>query len=260
MSRLIVEGVLLTDAETFRIECFIKRWRRNPHTLAILLTGSHAIDLADKYSDVDLYVILSDPAPHRQRGDDIYDNVIIEYNADPIPYIVHLMEEQHRNGLRHCARKIQTGKVLFQRGPRLAEIRTIADEYMSRPFPQQSKTVTEMAKYYIWDQLEDLRRINERNPTAFPYAYFCGLQNVINYYAKFQNVETLRPVRMHQFLTDPVFRKKYRVGGFKDAAFVKLAAVCMENVSFRNIGLLTELVQQRMGGFVLDGWKLRAPV
>jgi hypothetical protein len=260
MPRHTISNIGLSSDELSHIDQFVETWKKNPHVVAIILTGSWSIQLADAYSDIDLYVIFSDAVEYRQRGDSVYGTTVIEYNADPVRYILRLQEEQHRMSLRHCARKITTGIVLFKRGKQFARVLETSRMYMTLPFPAQDTTSAEMAKYYMWDQIEDLRRIAAENPIAFPYAYHCGLQNIINHYAKYVGVETLRPIRMHAFLTDASFREKYRVPGFLDNDFVNLASRCMESCSFENIERLTVFVQEKMGGFSLDGWVLRVDV
>ena len=116
-----------------------------------------------------------------------------------------------------------------------------------------------MAKYYLWDQLDNIRDLAHQRSPGYAYAYFCGLQNILQHYAAYLGSETLRPVRMYQFLTDPEFRRKYMIEEFPDARFMQLAARCFEDVSLAKIEQLTEYVQSQMGGFKLDGWTLKVP-
>ena len=250
----------LPTKETHALEEFIKIWRNRKHTLGIMITGSYVIDLADEYSDIDLYIMLSDEATHRERGDHVLGGCVVEYNADPVRYTLQLQEEQYRAGLRHCARKLSTGRIVFDTNGAALELQRIAKLYMTKPFEKMSSTLCEMAKYFMWDQFEDLRRLAQGDQTAFAFAYYCGLQNILIHYGHYLGVEVVRPVRMYQFLTQREFRKKYCVDGFPDNEFVSLVANCMGKVDFSTIEKLTLYTQAQMGGFTLDGWKLKVPV
>lgn len=236
------------------------RWRKRKDVAGILLAGSYATGLATKFSDIDLYIVLSDQANNRERGNDIIDGWIIEYNADPIRYVRSLQREQYHVGLRHCARKVATGKVLFERDATLKNLQEEARRFMRKKLPRKNKIRIEMMKYYLWDQIDNLRDLAHQKSAGFEYAYYCGLQMLFGFYGEYLGAELLRPVRVHQFMTDSTFREKYAIEAFPDAVFMRMASRCMIKVDLKRIEKLTFYVQEKMGGFKSDGWRLRARV
>jgi hypothetical protein len=241
------------------LESFLKPWRKRGEVLGCLLVGSYACELANDFSDIDLYFILADHAPERERGDHVVGRWTIEYNADPVRYVRSLQSTQFAVGNRHCARKVASGKVIFARDDTLAKLQAEAGAYMRMPVKRSDATTAEMAKYYMWDQIDNLRSLWHYRSPGFWYAYHCGIQNIVGHYAAFLGSEVLRPVRMHEFFTDEVFRKKYKIDAFPDALFMRMAASCIETPSLEKIEQLTIYVQEKMGGFVLDGWTLKVP-
>jgi len=65
------------------LEKFLKEWKEKDFVEGALLTGSYAIGMETKYSDVDVYIILSDSVEWRERGNKVIDGVLIEYFANP---------------------------------------------------------------------------------------------------------------------------------------------------------------------------------
>ena len=239
------------------LESFLRNWQERGYVLGGMLVGSYACRLANEFSDIDLYLILDDSESERQRGDHVVNGLTIEYNADPVRYIRALQQTQFAAGNRHCARKVATGKILFARDHTLNVLQAEANALMASPIKRSDATTAEMAKYYMWDQIDNLRAMHALGSPGFMYAYHCGVQNILQHYAAFLGCEVLRPVRIHEFLTDPEFRRRYMIDGIPDDAFMDLAAQCIEDPSIERIEHLTAHVQGQMGGFELDGWTLR---
>ena len=60
---------------------FIKQCGFYNEIEAAFLTGSYAAGNADKYSDIDLYIVLSEDVTWRERGNKRFDGFLIEYFA-----------------------------------------------------------------------------------------------------------------------------------------------------------------------------------
>src|SRR3954462_815988 len=95
------------------VESFIAPWMQRLDVEGAMLVGSYGCGLATKFSDIDLYFVLSAETGYRQRGDHVVDNWLLEYNADPVQFIRQLQMEQFTAGNRHCARKVATGRIIF---------------------------------------------------------------------------------------------------------------------------------------------------
>ncbi len=248
----------LPESARKALATFLEPWTKRTDLVGILLAGSYATDLANRFSDIDVYVVFADSSQTRERGNHVIDGWVVEYNADPIRYIRALQAEQHRMGIRHCARKMTTGKVILDCGE-LSALRAEAQVMMSKPFEPKDQVRVEMMKYYLWDQLDNLRDLSDRTAPGFMYAYHCGLQMLIGFYAEYLSAEVLRPVRVYEFLSDEVFRTKYGINELGDKEFMAMAAEAIAHPALARIETLTEYVQEKMGGFILDGWRLTVP-
>ncbi|WP_245610422.1 nucleotidyltransferase domain-containing protein [Thermococcus celericrescens] len=83
MEGLDLEKVSNKNNRQLALEIFLEEWREKDFVEAALLTGSYAISMETKYSDVDVYIILSDNVDWRERGNKIIDGILIEYFANP---------------------------------------------------------------------------------------------------------------------------------------------------------------------------------
>ncbi len=59
-----------------------------------MLSGSRVTSFASKYSDIDVYIILSDDVEWRERGNKMIDGCLIEYFANPIKQIKSYFKEE----------------------------------------------------------------------------------------------------------------------------------------------------------------------
>lgn len=222
------KGIGLPMGARNALAAFLSKWERKQNLLGIFLSGSYATGLATPFSDIDLYIIMSDETAKRERGDQVIGGWTIEYNADPLRYIAALQAEQYRAGLRHCARKLATGKILLDRGGVLARLQKDARKQMRKALPRKNSVRVEMMKYYLWDQLDNLRDLEAQKSHGLAYAYHCGLQMLFGFYGEYLRAEVLRPTRVYQFMSDASFRRKYAIRSFPDAVFMEMARRCME--------------------------------
>lgn len=249
------------DSYRNALNTFLAEWKTRNECLGIMLVGSFATGLQTKYSDVDVYIILKEETPWRERGDKMYGDFLVEYNAHTIRFIKELIDKDKAQGKRHCLRKIATGTIQFDPTGKVKELQEEARQLMDTPLPQsRDPEWVEMSKYYMWDQIDNMRDLADRKDPGFAYAYFAGVANVVEYYAKFLGAEILRPVRMHSFFSNEEFHKKYGIVPFPDKEFAALVIECMKGAVLDKVEHLTAYVTEKMGGLQIDGWILRVPI
>ncbi len=115
---------------------FLKDWKDKDFVEAVLLTRSYAVGLQTKYSDVDVYIVLSDK---------------VEYFANPVKQIRHYFEKEFKQNKRSTTRIITIGKVLFDKTGIAEELKKEALKYMKKPFEKPDEVWVEIAKYFLWD-------------------------------------------------------------------------------------------------------------
>ena len=239
------------------LEKFLRPWKEQEFVEAALLTGSYALGLQTPRSDVDVYIILSDDVGWRERGNVIVDGVLIEYFANPVRAVREYFEGELAQNSRSTARIILTGKTLFDKTGIIEVLRVEAKEYMGKPFPKPDETRIELAKYFLWDVLDSLKDAENRGNPSYAYLYHLALKMALEYYARFLGVEIPPASKVYRLFTEGAFRKAYLFPDFPDERFVELFLGAMQEVRTENVEALINHVLDKMGGFSIDGWKLR---
>ncbi|CAI1493212.1 DNA polymerase beta domain protein region [Thermococcus nautili] len=239
---------------------FLKPWEENEVVEAAILTGSYALGLQTPRSDVDVYVILSDDVGWRERGNVFVDGFLIEYFANPVRAIRRYFEEELVQNSRSTARIILTGKVLFDKAGIVETLRAEAEEYMRKPFPKPDPLKVELAKYFLWDALDSLKNAEERGNPDYAYLYHLTLKRALESYARFLGTEIPPADKVYRLFSDKAFRRAYLFPNFPDDEFVALFLRAMKEVKTENAEVLVNHVLEKMGGFSIDGWRLRTGV
>ena len=238
------------------VQEFIEDHVNDPLIAGALLTGSYATGIrVSKYSDIDISFVLVNAARTRKRGSKILNGYLVEYTADPFRYIHQLFNENRAAGIRHIARKYATGIILLDREG-VADLQQKAMEILQQPIIKLADDPqwVEMAKYYLLDQLLNLRALHEESSRGFQLTYFAHVQKILDTYGKFSGVEVLRPERVHQMLTDQEFCAKYGIEQFPDCRFTEMVVACIERMDIERLIALNCYVLEKMGGFVADEW------
>jgi len=239
------------------LEKFLEEWKEKDFVEAALLTGSRAIGTDTLYSDVDIYIILSDSVDWRERGNKVIDGVLIEYFANPSRQIKHYFEKEFKENSRCTARIVATGKVLFDKTGIAEELKREALNYMEKPFQKPDEVWIEIAKYGLWDMLDSVKDAKERNDPSFSYLYHLTLNRAFEVYSKFLCVEVPVASKVYRMFTEEKFRKAYLFEPFPDEKFVALFLSAMHKKTVEALEKITLHVFERMGGFNIDGWRLK---
>lgn len=242
------------------LERFIGEWRKEDFVEAALLTGSYAVGLETERSDVDVYIILSDDVDWRERGNVVIDGVLIEYFANPVRQIRRYFEEEFASYSRSTARIIAMGKVLFDKTGITEDLKAEAFEYLRKPFGRPDETWVELSKYFLWDHLDSLKDAGERSDPSFGYLYHLALSRALEVYSKFLGIETPPASKVCRLFRDGRFRDAYMFEEYPDREFVVLFLNALKETNAENLERVIERVLEKMGGFSIDGWRLRTKV
>ncbi len=246
------------------INKFLENWRNKSYVEGAFLTGSAVTSYFSKYSDLDVYIVLSPRVKWRERGNVIIDGILIEYFANPVEQIRKYFKEDFERNRKTMARMLVIGKVVFDRHGVVAKLKKEAEKWMKRGFKKMSKASLEIAKYSLWDELENLKDLYAQKTLDFELLYNKLLIQVLESYAKFLRVEIPPFSKLIKFFTDNRFRKEYRYKEFPDKRFEKLFISCLKADSRKEKMLcakkLVKYVLEKMDGFEINGWKLRSEV
>lgn len=239
------------------LEKFLEEWKEKDFVEAALLTGSRAIGTDTLYSDVDIYIILSDSVEWRERGNKVIDGVLIEYFANPPRQIKHYFEKELKENSKCTARIVAVGETLFDKTGIAEELKREALNYMKKSFQKPDEVWIEIAKYGLWDMLDSTKDAEERNDPSFSYLYHLTLNEVLGVYSKFLSVEAPPASKVYRMFADGEFREAYMFEPFPDGEFMALFLSAIEREQVETLERLILHVFERMGGFNIDGWRLK---
>ena len=236
---------------------FLTLWKRRKNVTGAFLVGSYATGLATSQSDIDICIILRDTARYWQCGNTMVSGFLVEYAAYSISYLSYLQERDLKEKMRLRTRMLATGIILFDKLGILNGLQQQARQLIKKKLPAQTRELTEIYKYLLWDQLDNLQDLQQRQAPGFAYAYYVGLQDILRFYAAFLRSEIPRPTRINSFLTSTKFQKQYGIAPLPDPYFCQIFESAMHGPSLSIFKQLTDHVHNRMGGFSIDGWTLR---
>ena len=235
---------------------FLAPWFEHPNVEGALLTGSNAVGLQDERSDVDVCIIFNDDSRHWGRGNVQKGEFLIEYAFYTLTALKKMQMQDFTQRKRIRTRMLAIGKILFDKHGVLTKLKAEAGEKLKEPMPTISEFDLEVRKYNLWDQLDNLKSLEANNSPGYTYAYFASLQNLIETYAMYLQIELPRPGRMWQFANDASFREKYSIQDFPDKMFIDQFSEAVAQPSTVLLESLTRHVHNKTGGFDVDGWSL----
>lgn len=245
------------------LEIFLDKWRDLDYVEGALVTGSQVVGTATQNSDVDVHIILSPNIDWRERGNELVNDTLIEYFANPVFFFQQYLDEDYVNNSKQNARMFVIGEILFDKNGEVAKLVSQAETYMEREFTKPDDIWTNVAKYAIWDEFDGLDDMYNANQPSFEHSYHLFLQNLLIKYAKFMGAEILAHSKLYKFLSSEDFRLRYKIEQFPDsdfnAQFLQALQSNSQDDMYSSAKTLTQLVLDKMGGFEIDGWKLKTP-
>lgn len=246
------------------LEEFIDPWRRKSCVVGALVCGSYVTGSPSKHSDIDVQIILAEGTAWRERGNRIVDGFLIEYFANPPAQMPGYFREDHSDNAAMAATMFATGRILFDKEGVLPDLRREARKWLRKRHAKPGKTWLKLNGYGLWDRLDNLQDAHERQAPDFAYVYHDALNAIYAAYAKLLGQPILHPHQQYRVLTDPeTARRKYLIEPFPDQQFLDLFMPAMAEADadrmLRYAEELTAYVQEKMGGFEIDGWKFRSP-
>jgi len=245
------------------LQRFIEKWKNRKDVIGIVVCGSYITGNPSKHSDIDIQIILDSKTIWRERGNAIIDGILIEYFANPLKQHYKYFKEDHACRRKSNAHMFSTGKVLFDKTGETNRLIRDAKKYLIKKYPKMSKIQAELAKYHLWDMCDNLEEVYEAGSDDFHFVYHNCLYDLFDTYAKYLRFDSLPVHKFRRFLVDEKDKKKYHIGNFPDEEFVKMAISILElkgkSKMMEEYIAMTGHVLDKMGGFNIDGWKIKSP-
>jgi len=246
------------------IEEFLKPWRTKKEVVGALLCGSYAVGTETSGSDIDIHLILSAKTKWRERGNKVVKGFLIEYFANPVPQLELNRREDMAKGRKIDARMFTTGRILFDKTGAVRKLVEGAKKDLRKPLKRQSAASTGAMKYALWDAFDGVEDLFSTQNPDFRKCAFALVEQAIESYAKYLRVEIPGSAKRYRYLRDPIFVHNYQIKMFPDKKFANLYVACVKTKTdaalLSSVRTLLIHTQARMGGFNIDGWKLRTAV
>lgn len=246
------------------LEEFLKDWKNRHDVVGALVCGSYITGDPSKRSDIDVHIILSEDVDWRERGNRVMNGFLIEYFANPPKQIRKYFQQDFQNQRTMSMVQFITGKILFDNTGILNELKIEAEHWLNKDYEDLNKTVLEIKKYSLWDSLDNLKDCFEQQRVDFPFVYFNSLANLFSEYCQFLRLESIPYYQVHSYLIEPTYIKKYLKNVFPDSIFKEMFLKALLEVDKQKMveayELLVNHVFHQMGGFKIDGWKIKSTV
>ena len=168
----------------------VEQYKQDKNVLGILLFGSAARNKFDKYSDIDVYVLL-DKKGKFSRSNFVKNGLRVDIILNTIKEAADYLKKDRNNLRRITSHMLAYGKILFQRRKYLEKIQSIAKSNLKLKTKYKKGEVL-MHKYSIDDFWGEVQRdIENKDSLAFGIDSHLLVTNIMELFLKL-NGEFLR--------------------------------------------------------------------
>ena len=229
---------------------------------AVFLTGSYATDNADKYSDIDLYIVLNDDCKWRVRGNKLLDDGFrIEYFANPIRQIKTYIDSSYEDVRILEINMILNGIVIYDKNSTAETLKTYCLQKCMAEFPKLGDFHVQMGQYYIWDNFDELTRAYDNKTADFAMQYYIFIKDIFEFYSRYICSPIPNYHKLYKWLTDKTYRSNFKLPPYNDGYFLQLVTEAFDspdiNTMFAKAGNIKDYVFKKVGGFDIDNFALK---
>ena len=232
---------------------------------AVFLTGSYAANNADKYSDIDLYIVLSDSCEWRARGNKLLDDGFrVEYFVNPARQIKRYIDSFFGDVRILEINMILNGIVILDKNSTAASLREYCLQKDMDNFPFLEEFHVQMGQYRIWDNFDELTRAYDNKAADFAMQYYMFIHNAFEFYSRYICSPVPGYHHLYKWLTDEGYRNNYKLPPYRDEVFMVLVAGGFgeldTNAMYAQAREIKDYVLDKVGGFDIDNFLLTSQV
>jgi len=230
---------------------------------AVFLTGSYVFGNADEFSDIDLYIVLSDDVTWRERGNKLIDGLRVEYFANPMRQIKKYIDESYLNVRLIEINMILGGIVILNKNSAAEVMIDYCKQKAMTGLPKMSEFNVKMGLYTLWDNYDELHRAYSKQAPDFVMQFFSFIQNAFELYSRYICSPVPNYHKLYRWLADDSYNKRYGLAVYNDPIFIEIirsAFECDGNRAMLNLSkeIYTYIVG-KIGGFNIDDFALHGP-
>jgi len=225
----------------------VKQYKLDKNVAGILLFGSAARNKFDKYSDIDIYVLLNKKGKF-SRSNFIKNGVRVDIILNTLREATDYLKNDKNNLRRITSHMLAHGKILFQKGKNLEQIQSIAKNNLKLKTKYKKSEVL-MHKYSIDDFWGEVQRdMEKKNYVAFGLDSHLLLNNIVELFLKLKGAYFKQPNEMIKTLEllDSGFARKIR-------SFYKI-----DNIHSKRkiLSDLVDYIYKKSGGPLPKSWRI----
>ena len=229
----------------------------------VFLTGSYAFGNADEFSDVDLFIVLNDDVNWRERGNKQMDGFLIEYFANPVRQVKKYIDDNYLNADLTEVNMILNGIIIFDKNSAADKMIDYCKQKSASDFPKMNAIDMQTGLYHLWDEFDELNRAYKNQSIDFSMHFFGFIRHAFNLYSRYVCSPIPNWSKMHRWLTDDNFFKKYGLMAHKDSDFIKMYKSAFGYNDTKTMMVFAEnvykYVTDKMGGFDINNFVLHGP-
>jgi len=230
---------------------------------AVFLTGSHAFGNADEFSDVDLFIVLSDDAKWRERGSKRVNGLRIEYFVNPVRQIIKYIEGSYTDARLIEITMILGGIVIYNKNSAAEKMIDYCKQKLVSEFPKMSEFNVKTGLYLLWDNLDELNRAYANKTPDVEMQFFMLIRSAFELYSRYICSPVPSYHKLFKWLTNEKYAKRYGLPVFNDTVFlemIKSAFCCKDSKAMLELSDdIYAYVSDKMGGMDVDNFALRGP-
>ncbi|WP_202079103.1 nucleotidyltransferase domain-containing protein [Caldalkalibacillus salinus] len=243
---------------------FLEDWVDKDEVEAVLVCGSYITGNPSKRSDIDVHIILSENTSWRERGNRVVRGFLIEYFINPPTQIIRYFKDDYKNYSTMSMVQFLTGVVILDKTGITKRLKAEAKIWKDKKYEDLSNVIKEIKKYSLWDSYDNLLDCYEERRQDFNFVYFNFMNFIFSEYCRFLKLEQIPVYQISSYLSEPSYLDRYLKDEFPDPYFAEmfLKGIKLNDKKkmmnmYRN---LIEHVFEQVGGFNIDGWKVRSDV
>jgi len=229
---------------------------------SVFLVGSHASGNADEFSDIDLYIILSDEVKWRKRGNKRVGGFLIEYFANPMRQIKKYIDSSYPNVELHEVTMILGGIVIFDKNATANELIDYCRQKITSEFPKMNEFNVKTGLYHLWNNYDELNRAYSIEAPDFKMQFYRFIQSAFDLYSRYICSPVPSYHNLYKWLTNSEYFKKYGLPIYNDQKFLEMIKLSLEcknaDIMFDIAKVVYAYVANNMGGFDIDNFALHS--
>lgn len=226
----------------------VSKYKRDKNVLGVMLFGSVARNRFDRYSDIDIYILLEGKGVC-SRVNFIKDNIRVDIILDTIKEARLYLKNDMHAVRRNTSHMIAHGRILYKRGGKLPKLQVIAQKNLLLKTKCSTKEVL-MHKYSIDDFWGEVQRdLKNDDGIAFSLDSQLLLNNIIELFLKLNGEFFRQPNEM-----SGLFKK------LDKNLFTNLKKFCLATSLSQKKDVLSNLVRYSYkisGGELPTKWKIK---